>query len=400
MSQMRGESAADVEVAAHLSGLGLDTTPREVRTWRADVLLDRATRRPQGYARTVISENTPGTLERAEALARLTGHKRMSKRDRVLTLFFGSEDVQDCQLRWALSSTLRDLDAYVREYVGGCTDPLDLPAMIQSRVTGKKPRGKFLNFIYGNVAALPYTPEGMTATEQHAFMSSVGAVLVSCMLGLDVYKLATADTMLDRDAIDETVDTLKAVGLGRKQQEEPENLRFESARSLAREHLLAVYDGASLLELADSADDYSYDELRWLADFTIASMDLARFIARNERRLKAKAIPSGMAASETFKDTITSKAFNTLLAGKRLGSVSESEKEQAWRRLETSIQLQRDWDALLNFVDRDVHRILGAGEDWPQYSVDLQNRAGEGLRAFSCKHGDVMERIREHSEAM
>jgi hypothetical protein len=105
------ESAADIEVAEHLAGLGLNGTVRLVRGWRDVGLLPKARLIKRGYGRLDVSENVPGTLERAVEIARARGGKRTNHDKLVLRLFLRGVEVGDDLIH---ASLVRVLDWYIQ----------------------------------------------------------------------------------------------------------------------------------------------------------------------------------------------------------------------------------------------------------------------------------------------
>jgi len=387
-----------LKVAEHLAGLGYGTSPREVRTWRIEGLLAKARRFPQGYARTVVSENAPGTFERAERLARLTGHKRMSTHERALTLFFEGEEVPLSLLHDAVFGYLIRMHGYVEKYLGTSGDPFEYQDRILELLRHANPRTKISRFLFRNVKDIGATYGGFTLDQVRQYLSSVLTVAMCFIMGVDVRPLAVGN-IVEPDALDETVVASKLAGIAGRS-DAAGALSEDEIREMDRDFIFSVYDGASLLDLAGSVYECSSDDLRWLCDLSRDIMATAQLRSRNERLLRVRQGTSGIAAAESLDIELFDYLYLALLVQHIIRVFDLPSRDEIARNIAQAMQGELDVKALLDAVGPRLHRILGAGEGLNHYPHASKEMLVLALEQFTEVNPETMARLRPKEESM
>jgi len=107
-------SGPETEIANRLTELDLPTTPRLIRTWRANGWVVPADVRAQGYAKAPEWSNPPEAFEQARRVAEVRGGKRTNPHRIVLRLFARDHhplplDQVKAALRWGLAPTKKEI---------------------------------------------------------------------------------------------------------------------------------------------------------------------------------------------------------------------------------------------------------------------------------------------------
>ena len=394
MGAKRQESKADQEVADYLVGCGYEVSARTARVWRAYGLLPRARRLPQGYARTVVSENEPGTFERAEVVARARGGQRTSLDDLVLTLFFEEEEVPLILLQLALRRTLVKAHREITMVIGKVDDAADIQEQIQKFLSKiKKPRSKVARFLLGGVDEMLTSMNVEFRESPEALISSALTVLIAILLGVDVGELATG-SLQGRDPLDEMIDAFKINRLLEGGSAPSEATEKENREKL-RQFILSIADDMALLPLAESALAYSMDEYRQMRQFCQDASVIAHTSPRNDRRLHLNSPASARQVMEKLGNQLLEQSFELLFTGKIAKQLTDTERDELAERLRASRQSEEDVEQLLNATTPQIHRILGSGGDFsnfPQKSID---RLQQTLIELEENDPELVARVRD-----
>jgi hypothetical protein len=309
-----------------------------VRTYREAGLIAKAIKRPQGYARPVLSINRREAFEQAQAISEVRGGKRMNISDVTFGLFVRGYPVQEAVLRRAYRdhftrwfSTLADFDSSEDDSLDPAENLADqlfkyVPSTRQGRFLKRRARAAVKRL---KAAHASRAEDGIEDLSEDTLVLETLTVFSMVFLRGDV-------EILDHlghqkfDAIGSFMETTGMAGF----HEDRVGLvgPISPSERDHRETILSAWEHCSYEALYEYSQAASFDHLMFARDHGMALLDLATLIATVSSRTSGPPNAYGMAMAPYIPTDYASRAIFILTVGqlvKHFGS-QQFEDAKAW----------------------------------------------------------------------
>jgi hypothetical protein len=384
MVQKRAPSAADVELAEAVTAASWPTTPRQVRSWRANGWVAKALLKPQGYARPTLSWNPEGAFEQALAVAQIRGERRMSPDKIVFGLFARGHPFDIAQLRRAYQHYFSRMRRWLEQATRGIEDPSEKAEVIAEKAAKYVSRSKIGRFMKKRA--------GRDDKASIQMVQTVFTVLVTAMLGqpLDQFDLRGIGVE-DKDAVDELLDltgmsgfTDDRIGTIGPIVEDRQTFRDETLDLFSRSALGRLERASQVLSAEQLVAGRNH--LTKVLGFAVpfASVVPSAGGPKNAFGTSFSKVVGTDDESIAILSLILVAALADLLSADEVASNVEmvTSSTPHW---EATRQLQAE-------VPRRLHRYFGIGGEvlLERASPEMRAQAHEAIKGFTERHPDLM----------
>jgi hypothetical protein len=384
MAALRTPSRADLELAKWVTDQGWPTTPRQIRSWRAEGWVAQTEIKSLGRGKGKAAVNTKESFDQALAVAEIRGGKRKSPYRVVLSMFARGMTVPEDQLRAAYATYFAKIWAEMEKATADEESDLGAAEKLAGEFAQIAHRRRFGRYLLGRA--------GQTGESPTSVVQSASTVAASALLGgeLELFDLRDALGGMP-DAIDELLDVTGMAGLATSVGSAGP---IVPTRAELREDLLSWSKASSIEALAHASQELSLTDLA-------AGRDNFKLVLRLARDANA-ITKAAQSPDEAFGTRLASKLpiDDEAIAGiaVMVALVLTRQRqviEEGLPIIEASARRTAAVREALNYFPRKLHRFLGPeGSDrLARASKAVREEFEEAVQAFANQRPDLAEII-------